>query len=322
MLQQQESIAIVLSPQRTDTPERKVRRYPQKLQGNKRDVPRQFQIRPRVWTHGPTSLVVTSLTQQLNCVCDTLAKQAVTRAIIEGYNNGQAQLLPREDVALIVWGDKVTSNISGPLHFHGSKAVACKYHIHQRKKGKWTHEQFEDVDWEHLDLALKSKADNYKIWRSKQTSSFCGSRVQVSLYSGKMYPDERCPNCGARETDAHLMRCPDKDRTCLLIETVEELEKWMETDGRTDPKLIYWIPKFILMHDDKPFSQLGYMSDKMHALQQARKKMAGKTSQRATFPGTSTISSGFICQCPTIFSMTPTGPSNSSPRFSKLHTPN
>jgi hypothetical protein len=161
-----------------------------------------------------------SLTQQLNCVCNTLAKQAVTRAIIEGYNNGHAQLLPREDVTLIVWGDKVTGNISGQLRFHASKAVALKYHIHQRKKGKWTHEQFNEVDWEHLNLALKSKADNYKIWRSKQTSGFCGSRVQVGLYSGKMYPDERCPNCGTREIDAHLMRCLNEDRTCLLIETV------------------------------------------------------------------------------------------------------
>jgi hypothetical protein len=60
VLQQQESIAIVLSPQRTDTPECKVYQYPQKLQGNKTDVPRRFQIRPRVQTHGPTSLVVTT----------------------------------------------------------------------------------------------------------------------------------------------------------------------------------------------------------------------------------------------------------------------
>jgi hypothetical protein len=59
-----------------------------------------------------------SITQQLNCICDTLAKRAVTTAIIEGYHKGQAQILPREDIALIVWGDKVTGNISGPLRFH------------------------------------------------------------------------------------------------------------------------------------------------------------------------------------------------------------
>jgi hypothetical protein len=91
---------------------------------------------------------------------------------------------------LILWGDKVTGNISGPLCFHVSKAVARIYHIHQRKKGKWTHEQVKEVDWEHLDLALKSKTDNYRIWQLKQTSGFCGTRVQVGLYSGEMYPDK------------------------------------------------------------------------------------------------------------------------------------
>ncbi len=47
----------------------------------------------------------------------------------------------------------------------------------------------------------------------------------------------------------------------------------METDSRTDPELIYWIPKFILMQNNKPFSQLGYMSDKMHALAESQDKI-------------------------------------------------
>jgi hypothetical protein len=87
-----------------------------------------------------------SITQQLNCVCNRLAKFAVTISIIDGCHKGQAQILPQEDITLIVWGNKVTGNISSPLHFHASKAVARKYHIQQRKKGKWTHEQFEEVD--------------------------------------------------------------------------------------------------------------------------------------------------------------------------------
>ena len=80
--------------------------------------------------------------------------------------------------------------------------------------------------------------------------------MQVGLYSGGEYPDEQCPTCSARETDVHLMRCPDEDRTCLLVDTVEDLEKWMETDSKTDPEIIYWVPKYLLMRDDKPFSQL------------------------------------------------------------------
>jgi hypothetical protein len=136
------------------------------------------------------------------------------------------------------------------------------------------HDQFEEADWEHLNLALKLKVDKYRIWQfTKQTSGFCGTRVQVGLYSGEAYLNERCPNCRARETDAHLMRCPDKDRTGLLINNVEELEKWMETNNKTDPELIYWIPKYILMRNNKRFAQLGRMSQKMRALAESQDKI-------------------------------------------------
>jgi hypothetical protein len=99
-----------------------------------------------------------SLPWRSNCVCNTLAKGAVTNDIMKGYHDGPTQILPREDIALIVWGDKITGNISSSLRFHTSKSVACKYHIHQQKKGKWTTKQFEEVDWEHLDHALKIQA--------------------------------------------------------------------------------------------------------------------------------------------------------------------
>jgi hypothetical protein len=52
----------------------------------------------------------------------------------------------------------------------------------------------------------------------------------VGLYFDNKFPNEQCPNCGARETDSHLIRCPNKDRTQLLIDTVEKLKKWMEMD--------------------------------------------------------------------------------------------
>jgi hypothetical protein len=69
---------------------------------------------------------------------------------------------------------------------------------------------------------------------------------------------------------AHLMLCPDNNRTRLLIENVDELSKWLDTDGRTDPELAYWIPKYILMQGDKPFSTMGYMSPKLKALAESQ----------------------------------------------------
>ncbi len=66
------------------------------------------------------------------------------------------QLLPNEDVAMLIWGNKITGDISSPIRFHASKELARKYLTTRRKK-KWSQVQFDSVDWEHLDLALKSK---------------------------------------------------------------------------------------------------------------------------------------------------------------------
>jgi hypothetical protein len=172
----------------------------------------------------------------------------------------------------VIWGNKVTGNISTPLHFHASKELTRSY-LGTPTRDKWTNKRFEEVDWEHLDVALKNKADMYKIWQSKQTSGFCGTQVKVGMYSGEMTLDERCPNCGRRKTAAHLMLCPEEDRRRLLIDSVDKLCRWMEADKKMDPELAYWIPKYILMRGDKPFLALGYMSSKLKALAESQDKI-------------------------------------------------
>jgi len=64
-----------------------------------------------------------SLIQQLNCVCNTLVKQAVTLAMTQGYHDRPTQLLLKEDVALVIWGNKITDDVSSPIRFHASKEV-------------------------------------------------------------------------------------------------------------------------------------------------------------------------------------------------------
>jgi hypothetical protein len=138
----------------------------------------------------------------------------------------------------VIWGNKVTGNISPSLCFHASKELARNY-LWNHTRGKWPNERFDKVDWEHLEQALKNKANMYKIWRSKQTSGFCGTQAKVRMYSGELVPEKRCPNCGRQETAAHLVLCPDNNRTRLLIENGDKLSKWLDTDGRTDPELAY-----------------------------------------------------------------------------------
>jgi hypothetical protein len=247
------ALELSLHHKRRIQPSTKCKDIRRRFRATKQTYTRYFQY-AHIYDHMDKYLSWTqlSLMQQLNCVCNTLAKRVVMTTLIKGYHDRLTQLLPCKDVTLIVWGSKITGDISGPLRFHTSKTTARTY-LQQRKKNKWTNKQFDEVDWDHLDSAMKSKANMYKIWWSKQASGFCGTQAQVRIYLGDKYPDKQCPNCSARETDAHLMLCPDKDRTHLLIDKADKLTKWLKTDGRTDPELIKRFQKYILIRNDKPF---------------------------------------------------------------------
>jgi len=63
----------------------------------------------------------------------------------QGYHNRPTQLLPKEDVAVVIWGNKITDDVSSPIRFHASKEVARRY-LGNRKKNPWTNEKFDEVD--------------------------------------------------------------------------------------------------------------------------------------------------------------------------------
>jgi hypothetical protein len=62
------------------------------------------------------------------------------------------------------------------------------------------------------------------------------------------------------------MLCSDEDCTRLLIESANELTEWMTGDNKTNPEILYWIPKYILMRGVKSLSDLGIMLPQFKAL--------------------------------------------------------
>jgi hypothetical protein len=62
------------------------------------------------------------------------------------------------------------------------------------------------------------------------------------------------------------MLCPDNGRTKLLGENIANLTAWMSRDDQTDPEILYWIPKYILMRGDRPLLAMGFMSPQFKVL--------------------------------------------------------
>ncbi len=79
------------------------------------------------------------------------------------------------DSIIIFHDDRIKGGCKPTQLVHSTQAKL--YH----ELRNWTNKKFDEVDWEHLELAMKTKPDMYKIWRLKQNSRFCGTRVQVEF---------------------------------------------------------------------------------------------------------------------------------------------
>jgi hypothetical protein len=183
--------------------------------------------------------------QQLNVMCDSLAKQAAEEAITQSEYRMEdlpSQLLPHENVAIFVSSVKQTSDPAEQIRYFCGKHVAK---VFLTSTMGWSQQQFEEVDWENLHSCLQSKPDGFRTWLAKQHSNFCATRTQTQRWFGS--EDNKCPSCLTIEERAdHLCRCQDPGRRDLLVANTEELICWMSTGDNTHPDIIRWVESYIL----------------------------------------------------------------------------
>lgn len=213
------------------------------------------------WTNLP-------LDQQLNVLCDTLAKQAVGRGLsMEAVSRRMEPLtLPFEQASIVVGGNKLTSDMGEPIRYLLGHIEARRFYTQPKDIQDngvntgglgWSEEQFDLVDWENLNDSLRRKPDMFRIWLSKQCMGVNAMRRNVARIDKT--DDDICPNCKlVRERSDHLNKCTDIGRTALFDESVSKLESWM---GRkqTEPELAFWIGRTLRLRG----SLQGIMWDKM-----------------------------------------------------------
>lgn len=204
-----------------------------------------------------------SLEQQLNVICDELANEAVVRAISEGALGSGPKLLPHEKVAVILDGIKLTTDVGAEVRYRLGKEDAERFYTKPRNMVRgtnrgglgWSHERFRSVAWHCLEAALRSKPDMFQIWLSKQCIGICATRRNTARIQDIL--DDKCPNClQPRETNDHLNRCPDADRTLLFKEGIALIVDWMHQHNRTDSELAYWIEKYLIFRGTRTLTSL------------------------------------------------------------------
>ena len=205
-----------------------------------------------------------TLENQLNCQCDFLAKAAVTRAIDShlGHRPPPMRRLPKEATAIVIDGEKITSDPTKALRYRLGKIRAREFLISE--KG-WLPLQFDEVAWDCLHKVLSTKPVMFRLWLSKQHSNFCATGRNMSRNA--QADDDRCPSCWrAKERAEHLCVCPSEHRTRLFLDNVGELECWMEANNATCHELAYWTVKYLHGRGGIAFSDLGPLSPQMEKL--------------------------------------------------------
>lgn len=207
--------------------------------------------------------------QKLNVMCDTLAKQAVGRGLaFEAVNRRVGPLsLPFEQAAVIVGGNKLTSDVSEPVRYLLGHLKARRFYtqpkdiqdngVNQGGLG-WTSARFDKVDWDSLHESLHKRPDMFRVWLSKQCMGCNATRRNMARINKE--DDDVCPNClRVRERSSHLNRCTDIGRTSLFDDGVDKLEVWLGRGGRTEPELAFWIAQVLRLrgsHQEIPWEQI------------------------------------------------------------------
>ncbi len=186
------------------------------------------------------------LIQQLNVICDNLAKQAVQASLLSTTPRASLdQILPNEQAVLVINGRKQTTDVAVDLRFQLGRTEARRFFTNPiRIRGEtntgglgWSPRRFDCIAWEPLRDVLAAKPDMYGIWLAKQTVGVCATRRVMARIQG--LSDDRCPNClVGPERNTHLNQCLDPGRFNLLETDINELQGWLS--ATTDPELCYW----------------------------------------------------------------------------------
>ncbi len=126
-----------------------------------------------------------TLEEQLNVICNKLAKAAVLRYLSDTTQEGRGiQLLPLEKVAVVVNGEKLTTDVGQEVGCALGHEEERKFYTGAIKMNGltntggvgWSEYRFEQVAWKLIDNALQNKPDMFQIWHAKQCIGVCSTK--------------------------------------------------------------------------------------------------------------------------------------------------
>jgi hypothetical protein len=188
------------------------------------------QIFSHVAAHQDDGKAYNTLSQesQLNCQLDFYAKQAIWDET--GTTDTMAKRFPLEPICVFLGRDKLTSDKGERLQFQAHKQLAKESFY----ESKILFEEFNNVNWEMVYLALHQVPRMFQVWACKQVMNIAPAN------GNRPWETDLCPLCPScaqvRETCSHVLNCNHDGRVEDLLQSIDLMDNWM-MEVNTDPTL-------------------------------------------------------------------------------------
>ena len=189
--------------------------------------------------------------QNLQVACDKKATSALTKVVADdsGYIT---TLFPFERVIMLCGNTRVTASATDAIYEWTSRETARALYD---EKGIVPAEYFDLIYWKGLEKTMTTRFNtSFASFYTKHIIQCCG--VRHHLHNIDSSVPNVCPCCGCEdETTAHLLLCPDKDRTIMYKKSVSKFISWMKT-ADTSPLIIEMVGEYLKARNTKTMSEV------------------------------------------------------------------
>ena len=177
--------------------------------------------------------------QRLNCDADKLAKRALRRAIRE--NRFINCVFSHDPVTIEIGGHRIIRSPTDAIYSDTGRRTARAYYA---RRNKIAEDDFDLVNWDALERAMKYWAVLYRVFYSKHMTGCCGVKHFENIIT-RGATSAACPCCpDPDETTLHVFLCENETRRKLYFESIDKFERWLRK-RKTDPDLTSMLVQYL-----------------------------------------------------------------------------
>ena len=156
---------------------------------------------------------------QLNVEMDSLAKSYWNE-----HHSTTLPFYPLNTSGWSIWADKrkLSNRNRNQLYDHAQSTDILS---HWSERRRLPNNLITSIDWEASEDAIKRLGLNKSLWIPKWLAGF--APVGKVLQRNKLQTHDECPRCTARETTAHVLRCPAPRAVAQWDASIAMLREWL-----------------------------------------------------------------------------------------------